>query len=227
MLEKQKLREVLGYKKTETPMVSCGKLAEQVRRLDGYREAKQIFAGPDPLLNQVRINALLDGKTLIMPGPSLREGFYLLKPYSVPFKDLNYAVTYKGLALHGRHLVDEEVEGLAIELFFTEILNVDSNGVFVGDGYGFFDLSVALLAELGGVADNAKVYAVGVGEQLLDDELERDCWDVSVNGLVTVGGITELGQGGITAKIDWEALPERRIKKIAPLWRLACKNGKI
>ena len=227
MPEKQKMRDAFTVKKTEMPKPSCGKLAEQVRRLAGYREAHCIFAGPDPMLEQVRINALGDGKTLIMPGPSLREGFYLIKPYSVPFKDLKHAVTYKGLVQHGKHLLVEDIAGLAIDLFFTEILCVDPNGVFIGNGYGFFDLGVALLAEFGGVAENAQVYGVGVGEQLLDDELVRDGWDVAVNGLVTVDGVTQLGQGRIETTVDWEALPERRIKKIAPLWKLACKEGKI
>ncbi|HIJ77784.1 MAG: 5-formyltetrahydrofolate cyclo-ligase [Desulfobulbaceae bacterium] len=227
MLEKQELRDEIDHKKIEFPFPAGGKLAEQIRRLAGYKEARCLFVSPAALLDQVRINALNDGKILIMPAPGLKEGFYRIKPYSIAFKDLKFAVTYKGLAQFGEHLLFEEMAGLAIDLFFTEILYVDPFGVFLGNGQGFFDLSVALLSELGGVADNARAYAVGVGEQLLVERLKHDCWDVPVNGLVSADGVTEFGQGRLAAAVYWPVLTERSIKKIAPLWRLACKQGKI
>ena len=52
--------------------------AERLRRLEVYRRAKTIMVPPDQAQLQVRINALLDGKRLIMATPGLRDGFYLL-----------------------------------------------------------------------------------------------------------------------------------------------------
>ncbi|MFA6499857.1 MAG: hypothetical protein WCV64_11075, partial [Desulfurivibrionaceae bacterium] len=59
---------------------ASGKSAELVRRLERYRDAKRIFVGPTVRLQQLRINALTDGKELLVPGPGLKEGFYLLAP---------------------------------------------------------------------------------------------------------------------------------------------------
>ncbi|MBU3937029.1 MAG: hypothetical protein KKD53_05830, partial [Proteobacteria bacterium] len=76
---------------------ASGKSAEIVRRLEKYRDAKRIFVGPTARLQQIRINALTDGKELLVPAPGLKEGFYLLAPYEIPFKHLAFAVGYNGL----------------------------------------------------------------------------------------------------------------------------------
>ncbi len=74
-----------------------GKIAERLRGLQPYRNAATVFATPHESLHQARINCLIDGKSLIMPAPSIREGFFLLTPHSIPFKDISVAITYKGL----------------------------------------------------------------------------------------------------------------------------------
>src|SRR3989339_859242 len=86
---------------------ASGKSAELVRRLERYRDAKRIFVGPTARLQQIRINALTDGKELLVPAPGLKEGFYLLAPYEIPFKHLSFAVGYKGLVQYHREIAAE------------------------------------------------------------------------------------------------------------------------
>lgn len=140
---------------------ASGTSAERVRRLDKYREAKRIFVGPTARLQQVRINALNDGKELLVPAPGMKEGFFLLAPYEIPFKSLNYAVGYKGLAQYGRRVAVEELCRTPVGLLITDCLAVDPTGYFVGEGKGFFDLAVAILAELRGLAPDAEAYGLG------------------------------------------------------------------
>src|SRR3989339_854670 len=201
---------------------ASGKAAELVRRLDGYQEAKRIFVVPTARLQQVRINALTDGKELLVPAPGLKEGFYLLKPYEIPFKHLIYAVGYKGLVQYGRKVAAEELCQVPVGLLVTDCLAVDPAGYFVGEGLGFFDLAVAILAELHGLTPEAEAYALGEQEQILDQEIERGAWDIRLNGFITPDGIALNNPGGHAGqRILWDLLPPKRIRKITPLWKLS------
>lgn len=200
---------------------ASGKSAELVRRLEKYREAKRIFVGPTARLQQVRINALTDGKELLVPAPGLKEGFYLLAPYEIPFKHLAYAVGYKGLAQYGRRVAVEELCQGPVGLLITDCLAVDPGGYFVGDGKGFFDLAIAILAELRGLAPEAEAYGLGEQAQILDQEIERGAWDIRLNGFITPEGISLSSAGThVDRRVLWDELEPKRIRKITPLWKL-------
>lgn len=200
---------------------AVGKAAELVRRLAGYLDAKRIFVSPTAGLQQVRINALNDGKELLVPTPGMKEGFYLLAPYEIPFKHLSYAVSYKGLAQYGRRIALEEFAGKPVGLLVTDCLAVDQTGYFVGDGQGFFDLAVAILAELQGLTPEAEAYGLGAPGQILAQEIAPGPWDVRLNGFITAEGIVSRNSGGhADRKLLWDLLPPRRIRKITPLWKM-------
>jgi 5-formyltetrahydrofolate cyclo-ligase len=204
---------------------ASGKSAELVRRLERYRDAKRIFVGPTARLQQVRINALTDGKELLVPAPGLKEGFYLLMPYEIPFKHLAYAVGYKGLAQYGRRVAVEELCRGAVGLLVTDCLAVDPAGYFVGEGKGFFDLAVAILAELHGLSSEAEAYGLGEQEQILGQEIEHGAWDVRFNGFITPEGIALRNSGPqADRRVLWDLLPPKRIRKITPLWKLNMRN---
>lgn len=216
--DKQQLRDV--FVPGSTSLLS-GKAAEQVRRLPGYRQVRQMFVSPDPELQQIRINCLVDRKELIMSYPALKEGFLRITPSSVPFRDLGYAVSLKGLAKYGKKLDMAAVHELDIELFVTTCITVDRSGNQLGDGNGFFDLSCGLLAEQGGVRSDAAVCTVVGEQQIVERALPCAPWDVKADFIVTSSEI-------ITTSVDkrspgliyWEFLPEKRIRKITPLWQL-------
>lgn len=222
MITKEKVREnLLGLPEGK----ASGKSAELVRRLDKYREAKRVFVGPTARLQQVRINALVDGKELLVPAPGLKEGFYLLAPYEIPYKSLNYAVGYKGLAEYGRRVAVEELCQGPVSLLLTDCLAVDPAGYFVGEGKGFFDLAVAILAELHGLSSDAEAYALGELEQILGQEIEHAAWDIRLNGFITPEGIALNNPGAhVDRRVLWDMLPPKRIRKITPLWKLSMQK---
>ena len=204
---------------------ASGKSAELVRRLEKYRDAKRVFVGPTARLQQIRINALTDGKELLVPASGLKEGFYLLAPYEIPFKHLGHAVGYKGLDQYGRRVAVEELCQGPVGLLVTDCLAVDPAGYFVGEGKGFFDLAVAILAELHGLTPEAEAYGLGEQEQLLDQEIERAAWDIRLNGFITPEGIALNNPGGhADRRVLWDMLPPKRIRKITPLWKLNMQN---
>ena len=149
MADKETVRSVWSKIHAETSIAShWGKAAEKLRCLETYRAAATVFSTPSEALHQARINCLVDGKNLVMPAPSIREGFYLLPARTIPFKDLPFAVTYKGLAKNGLLLKDKDIPGLSVNMLLTDSLAVDHEGGRIGDGQGFFDLCCALLTEL-------------------------------------------------------------------------------
>ena len=222
MITKDKVR--LDF--SDTPVVKAsGKAAQLVRRLERYRDAKRILVGPAARLQQIRINALTDGKELLVSAPGLKEGFYLLLPYEIPFKNLSYAVGYKGLVQYGRKVAAEDLRQSPVGLVITDCLAVDPAGYFVGDGQGFFDLAVAILLEWQGLSPEAEAYGVGEQEQILDQEVEHAAWDIRLNGFVTPEGITlHNSEGHAAQRILWDLLPPKRIRKITPLWKLSMQN---
>ena len=217
--DKQSLRDEIVS--SDLPIAIDGKSAEQVRRLPCYRQVRQIFVSPEPALEQIRINCLVDGKMLIMSSPGMKQGFFLLAPFTIPFRDLGYAVSMRGLAKYGKKLDMSAVKELAVGLFVTTCLTVDKGGGQLGDGNGFFDLAYSIFSVQGGVAENAVVCAVVGEEQINTGFLPQDPWDVKADFIVTRKEIIPTSaEKDVSADILWEILPEKRIRKITPLWQL-------
>lgn len=222
-LAKQALREEMALRPAAGPGNGLsGRSAELLRREAAYRAARQIFVSPVPALQQVRINCLLDGKDLIVSGPGLKEGFYLLKPYAVPFQQLPHSVSMKGLAKAGQRLTRPELEGLAVSLLVTDAAAVDQQGNRLGDGLGFFDLSFAILTALGAMSRDALVAAFVNEWQIMAKPLPTASWDVPADIIVTEQQLYRTEHvSSPPRRIFWEHLPDRKIRKITPLWWLS------
>ena len=201
-----------------------GKAAEKLRRLQPYRNAATVFAAPHVSLLQARINCLTDGKNLLMPGPSIRKGFFLLAARSIPFKDISVAVTYKGLEKYGRLFKDEIMSQLSVDLLLTDSFAVDSTGGRIGDGYGYFDLCCALLQEMEAIEHDAAFLTFIQEEQISREILPQDKWDIKMTGAITPGQILQFEPSSQNPQIFWDALPHDRIKRIDPFWKLYQKK---
>jgi 5-formyltetrahydrofolate cyclo-ligase len=205
-----------------------GKAAEKLRTLQEYRDTATVFATPDKALLQARINCLVDGKSLIMPGPSIRDGFFLVPAHRVAFKDLSAAVSYKGLEKYGKLLKNNAMPGLSVRLLLTGSLAVDPGGGRLGDGKGFFDLCCALLQELGALQQDRAVFTFIREEQISRDPLPQDTWDIKMSGAVTPARIITFDPPVQKAAILWDLLTMDRIRRIDPLWKLySLRNKKL
>ncbi len=224
-LSKNELRAIFLPMPEERIFAVQGKLAENLRRSESYRQCRQIFIDPSLLLRQARVNALLDGKELIMPGAGLKEGFYLLKPLQIPFKNLVMGVTYGGLDRYGRRLTAADISSLHVSLLLGESFAVDRQGCRLGDGQGFFDLAVALLGELGGLAPGCQVVAAIDDPAKVVENIPQEPWDIKCAKILAPDGIEELFDSASVPGIFWDDIQPERIKRISPLRRLLA-NGK-
>ncbi|MBU0681158.1 MAG: 5-formyltetrahydrofolate cyclo-ligase [Proteobacteria bacterium] len=202
------------------PSLNPGLIAECLRKQDIYRQSSLLFVSPTPQLNQIRINALIDGKTLLVPGPAIKKGFYLLKPYAISFKDLGHAVSLKGIESFGKLLSSAALTKLHVDLAITDCLAVAADGGRLGLGTGFFDLAMAILSDLGAVNTETRFGAVGVDEQLLSADLPQESWDVRLHFFLASSGFTLFPQDAQKVQVFWDVLEKKRIRKIEPLWHL-------
>jgi len=225
MTEKDSLRT--AWQKTlsnNSAALQWGKAAEKLRSLPVYKKAKTVFATPAESLHQARINCLTDGKNLMMPSPSIREGFYLLPARTVPFKDLLIAVTYKGLEKYGKLLKNEALRKTTVNLLLCDSLAVDPEGGRLGNGKGFFDLCCALLSQHGCLEHDWAAYTFLQEGQLSQELLPREPWDINMTGAVTPARALFFNPPSQKPEIIWHALSQARIKKSDPLWKLFNKK---
>lgn len=219
-MERDKKSLRLKFQEASLCQYHPGKTAESLRKQPEYRQSKILFVSPSPQLHQIRINALLDGKLLLMPGPAIKKGFYRFAPYKTSFKDLGHATSLKGVELFGKLLDGTTLKGLHVDMALTDCQAVDPSGGRLGQGTGFFDLAMGLLAELGGVDGETVFCAVGVQEQVVEEDLPQDSWDVKMNFFLHEEGMVPLQAGNQHPAILWDDLEKKRIRKVEPLWQL-------
>lgn len=220
-LSKEQCR--LAFAECAPPQTTAGKIAERLRRISVYREAKTILMMPSPLLFQARINCLLDGKNLIMPSPALKTGFYRVKPFAIAFPDLAYGTSLKGISMFGKKMPEKQLKNAEIDLALTGCVALDRQGRRLGEGTGFFDLSMGVFAEYGGVTDETPVGCVLGPDQLSEAELSSDAWDVGVDFMVMADRDMPISRpDGLLPRLDWQVLSKKQIRKMDPLWRLYC-----
>lgn len=120
--------------------VDAEKAAENLRKLDEWKNAKVIFVSPDSPQRKVRENALKEGKILVMASPRLKHGFIVIKPEKVRGKE-SLASTIRGAFIFGEQTDDF----LRPDLVVTGSVAVDIYGHRLGKGGGYGDRELAII----------------------------------------------------------------------------------
>jgi 5-formyltetrahydrofolate cyclo-ligase len=200
------------------------KAAERLRGIAVYRQAKTIMVPPDQAQLQVRINALLDGKRLIMATPGLRDGFYLLEKGNIKVKDWRTAVRSSGVQRFGQQLKTTRSEIGQVDLFATGAVAVGMQGERIGKGSGYFDLEYMILREIGSVTEATPICALVDDPQILE-QVPMEAKDVAVDFVITPTRIITIERTfERPAQIPWDELHERHIKSMRPLRELRRKG---
>ena len=113
--------------------------ARRLREVPEYVEARVILVNPDSPQLHVRRMALLDGKTVVMPTPRLKQGFLVLTPEGVGGR-VDEASTIRGAFKYGRR-VDEMPE---VDFVVEGSVAVDLQGNRLGKGGGYGDREIAM-----------------------------------------------------------------------------------
>lgn len=200
------------------------KAAERLRGLTIYQRARTIMVPPDQAQLQVRVNALSDGKRLIMATPGLRDGFYLLEKTGIRVRDWKRAARSSGVLRFGKRLATARQEIGTIDLLATGAVAVSPQGGRIGKGSGYFDLEYMILRDIGSINEMTPVVALADDLQVCE-AVPMEEKDVAVDFIVTPTRVITIERTRERpAKISWEMLVEKTIKGMRPLKELRNKN---
>lgn len=200
------------------------KAAYRLTQSREFVSARVIKVCPDSPQRTVRLEALRQGKILIMPTPRIREGFLLLDPRRVPASAYSYASTIKGAFRYGVKVKPWELPD--VDLIVTGSVAVNLTGTRLGKGEGYSELEYAILREFNKVNDNTPIFTTVHDLQVLSDPIPRLPWDVTVDIIFTPSrAIKCSGPKQRTKGILWSYLSENKIREIPLLRKIAERKG--
>lgn len=201
------------------------KAAERLRGLAIYQRARTIMVPPDQAQLQARVNALMDGKRLIMATPGLRDGFYLLHQEEITARDWQQAARSSGVRRFGKRLNTTHMEIGAIDLLATGAVAVDLQGGRIGKGSGYFDLEYMILREIGSVNEQTPIVAL-VDDLQVRKHVPMEEKDVAVDFICTPTRVITIERRlARPSQIPWNLLPEKALKGMRPLKKLRKGNA--
>jgi 5-formyltetrahydrofolate cyclo-ligase len=165
------------------------------------------------------MNALMEGKVLIMPTPRIRDGFLILDCV-----DAVKASTIRGAFIHGRRLrsIDELLNHIKhVDLIVEGSVAVNAYGERLGKGEGYGELEFAILRELGLVDADVPIATTVHDLQVIDDRLPQDPYDVPIDIIATPTRVIRVhGRGYRPSGMIWHMLSNEKLMSIPLLQEL-------
>ncbi|SMC76366.1 5-formyltetrahydrofolate cyclo-ligase [Rhizobium sp. RU36D] len=187
-----------------------------------YRDAQFIFITPDNCLDRLRLQALKDGKTVLMTTYSIKRGFWVLDPKTISPELYLYASTLDGMERVGRPVDLNDIAGMpAVDYMVTGTGAINHEGVRFGKGHGFFDAEWGMLYQLQRISTQTPCAAVVHDCQVLSETLTPDVYDTVVDVIFTpTRTISVKDPHKPTCGIIWDRLDQHMYDTIPPLQEL-------
>lgn len=146
--------------------------AKRLSELDVWRQAMIVKCNPDPPQIPVRLRALYDGKTVLMPVPEFGTGelpWAKLDPAVLEAKGVQFemAATSAGAVQVGEKLSFEDLP--ALDICVCGCIAVTRAGGRTGKGGGFADLELGLFRELGKITEDTPIVTTVHSSMVVDD----------------------------------------------------------
>ncbi len=190
--------------------------AKKLSSLEEWRKAEVVKINPDSPQRPVRVQALKEGKLLIMPTPRIKRGFLLINPSLVPKSYYSFASTIRGAFKFGKLLPtlrDIEKEIPKIDLVVEGSVAVDRNCNRLGKGEGYGDIEWGILSLLGKV-DKKTPIATTVSEIQIVKDIPKKPHDLPLNIIVTPKRIIRCNRCDKPFGIIPESLKKEKINEI-------------
>jgi len=152
-----------------------------VASMKEFQDSETVKVNPDSPQRQVRLEALSQGKILLMPTPRLRDGFVLLDN-SVPKDRVRLASTIRGAFMFGRKISLDKLP--EIHLAVVGSVAVARDGGRIGKGEGYSEMEYGILRELGLVSESTPVITTVHDCQIVEAVPIED-HDIAVDYIVT------------------------------------------
>jgi len=193
--------------------VGASEAAQRLRSTPEYHQSRVILVNPDSPQRSVRLAALRDGKTVIMPTPRIRSGFLLLLPEKIPEPRYSSASTIRGAFKFSRRIHPSDLP--VIDLKVMGCVVVTRSGQRIGKGEGYSELESAILLEFGKLTQETPYVTTCHEVQLIDPQIsDFEPWDLVVNMIITPKRILRIPNPKKRPKILWEHLSQEKREEI-------------
>jgi 5-formyltetrahydrofolate cyclo-ligase len=190
--------------------------AEHLTSIPPISEAECIKANPDSPQKPVRRHVLETNRTLLVPTPRLKSGFYELNGAEIPDDETSDAVTLRGMSSYGSTVPLERLR--SVELIVTGCVAVSTEGGRIGKGEGYSDLEYAIMKEVGG--DDVPV-ATTVHSLQVKDYVPTDPHDIVLDWIATPERCLETRTSLAKPEgVDWSLLSEQDLDEMPVLRNL-------
>ncbi len=184
--------------------------ADRIMSLDLFKESSRVKVNPDSPQRPIRTEVLKQEKTLLVPSPRLRSGFYQLQREELSGADPSDATTIKGMKKFGTSVTPRDID--SPDLIVCGSVAVHRDGGRIGKGEGYSDLEYAILRETG--HDDIPVVTTVHSLQVVE-HFETDPHDVPLDVIATPDEVintnTELsGPDGIR----WEQISREQLEEM-------------
>jgi 5-formyltetrahydrofolate cyclo-ligase len=187
-----------------------------------YRDSHFIFITPDNCVERLRLQALRDGKLVLMTTDSIKRGFWVLDPTRIAAADYAYASTLDGMESCGRPVSLAQIATMPpVDYMVTGTGAINMEGVRFGKGHGFFDAEWGMLYRLGRVTPATPTAAVVHDCQVLSEKLYPEVFDTVADVIFTpTRTIDVVDAHKPTCGIIWDRLDPHMYATIPPLQEL-------
>lgn len=195
----------------------------RLRALDLYQQAKTIFITPDNCLEQLREQAIYDGKQQFVTTYGVRRGIVELDPNTIPPGQAALAALLDAMEKVGQYVSLEALRQrkTKFDVLVTGASAVSRSGLRFGKGHGFFDIEWAVFYEAGLVDVHTPVIAFVHDCQVTDVELDVSAFDTVCDLIVTPSQvITVPAPHKPTTGVLWDALQPGMMDDISLLAEL-------
>lgn len=197
--------------------------AKVLKDIELWQQAEVIKSNPDSPQRPVREYALVEGKTVYMAVPRLRDELCFIELHKNRILgNPSKGATIKGAFKYGKKIGPAHMK--KVDLVIAGSVAVDVKGGRVGKGGGYSDLEFALAREFGIVKEEIPVVSTVHSLQVIEDEIPMTNHDVPMDFTITPIGIIEAPKRPKPQGILWNELSQRKIEEIPILKRLRDKN---
>lgn len=204
-------------------LVGVDKAAELLAETDEFKKANSVKVNIDLAQEQVKLEVLKAGKTLLVPPSHKSTNVYAKIVAPSDPAELDLAAQKKLIKLQGAEDTFVEIDINSTEKIDMVVVGsyaVDRQGRRIGKGNGYVDLDVGILTHLGCVTKDTLLVTTVHDVQVYDALPENlfQSYDLPLDLIVTPTEVIRVGRRlARPAGIEWNLLSSRRLEIVPVL----------
>lgn len=203
-------------------LVGVDKAAEMLAETEEFKKANSIKVNIDLAQEQVKLEVIKAGKTLLVP-PSHKSANVYAKIKNCDLDELDLAAQKKIIKLQGTEDTFEEIDinnAGKIDMVVVGSYAVSRQGHRIGKGNGYVDLDIGILTHLGCLTKDTLIVTTVHDIQVYDTLPENlfQSYDLPLDLIVTPTEVIRVSKRLTRpAGIEWNLLSSRRLEIVPVL----------